>query len=54
MAWFEKLYDFILTMRSKAKAMGRSGQGADRGVDERRGLVVAHAAADPAFPQERA
>ena len=56
MAWFEKLYEFVLALRAKANGAGRSDQAAHQGSAARRWrrLVVANAAADPALPQERA
>ena len=56
MAWFEKLYEFVLALRAKAHGAGRAGQGAHprHAARQWRGLVVAHAAPDPALPQKRA
>ena len=56
MRWFEALYDFVMAMRAKAAALvdpvkRRILRNSAR---RRRRLVVAHAAADPALPQERA
>ena len=56
MGWFEKLYEFIIALRAKATALvdpikARIVRDAARRWQR---LVVAHAAADPAFPQERA
>ena len=55
MEWFEKLYEFVIALRAKAQALvdpikARIMTAARR----RRRLVIAHAAADPALPQERA
>ena len=56
MEWFETLYEFVMALRAKATALvdpiKMRIRDALRGDGER--LVVAHAAADPALPQERA
>ena len=54
--WFETLYEFVIDAAGKGEGAGRSDQDANpgRAARRRRRLVVAHAAADPAFPQERA
>ena len=56
MAWFEKLYEFVMALRAKAHGAGRADQAANQGnpARRRRWLVIADAAADPALPQERA
>ena len=56
MGWFEKLYEFVIGLRAKAKALVDPVKAR---IEElicrrRRRLVGAHAAADPALPQERA
>ena len=56
MAWFEKLYEFVMALRAKATALVEPVKLRIKEVAarRRRRLVVAHAAADPALPQERA
>ncbi len=56
MRWFRRLYEFVLTAAPKSRGFGRADQIADQGNPawRWRRLVVTHAAADPAFSQERA
>ena len=56
MAWFERLYEFIMALRAKATALVEPIKQPDprHAARRRRRLVIAHAAADPALPQERA
>ena len=56
MAWFEKLYEFVIALRAKAKALVEPimSQIKECCRRRRRWLVIADVAADPALPQARA
>ena len=56
MAWFEKLYEFVIALRAKAMALVDpiKQRIMRRAARQWRRLVIADAAADPALPQERA
>ena len=56
MAWFEKLYEFIMALRAKAKGPGRADEAPHprNAARRRRRLVGPHAPPDPALSQERA
>ena len=55
MAWFKKVYEFIMAMRAKAADLVQPIKQRIREILRGNGdrLVIAHAAADRAFPQER-